>query len=77
MDIKSDGKRHVKDMRKQLELCKILMDALARDFEENSKRDSIWSWILIENSTQMSTDARRLRRELLKLIKLFERRNYK
>lgn len=63
-----------KDAEMQLEFCVDLLLALRRDWSKNKckeKRDSLQP---IANSTQLQSDIRKLRRELLYLNELLSKR---
>lgn len=66
-------KRKIKE---QVLFCKTLICKLADDIYEDSDEDPYYSWNSIYHHTQKISDAVRIRRELLKLIKLLEESEY-
>ena len=57
---------------KQLLFCANLMEHLTEDWEKNENGQKKYSYLPIANGTQMVNDARRIRRELLKFVKILE-----
>lgn len=57
---------------KQLLFCTDLMERLADDWGKNEDRQKKYSYLTIANGTQMASDARRIRRELLRFVKILE-----
>jgi hypothetical protein len=71
MDLKE---KRQSDAYTQIDFCYLLMLKLSRDFDENCKKQPYYSWGWIANKSRMIDDIRRLRRELLDLSKMLERR---
>lgn len=57
---------------KQLLFCSNLMEHLTEDWGKNEDRQKKYSYLSVANGTQMASDARRIRRELLRFVKILE-----
>lgn len=63
-----------KDAEMQLEFCVDLVLALRRDWSRNNRKEKRDSLQPIANSTQLQSDIRKLRRELLYLNEILSKR---
>lgn len=63
-----------KDAEIQLEFCVDLLLALRRDWSRNKRKEKRDSLQPIANSTQLQSDVRKLRRELLYLNEILSKR---
>lgn len=63
-----------KDAEMQLEFCVDLVLALRRDWSRNKRKEKIQSWAPVANVTQLQSDIRKLRRELLYLNEILSKR---
>ena len=57
---------------KQMTFIGDLTTKLAMDMSRDLEQKPLWSWHIIANKTQLIADARRIRRELMELIRLLE-----
>lgn len=56
----------------QILFCTDLMNRLMEDWQENLDRSKKYTYLTVANGSQMVSDARRIRRELLRFIKILE-----
>lgn len=56
----------------QILFCTDLINRLMEDWQENLDRSKRCTYLTVANGSQMVSDARRIRRELLRFIKILE-----
>lgn len=73
MNTEDKTSRAYRDADRQIDFCISLMESLKRSWNINTGKPK-WYGQPIANSTQIQADARRLRRELMLLIKILDER---
>jgi hypothetical protein len=74
MNTEDKTNRAYRDADRQIDFCISLMESLKRSWNMNTGKPKWYSHQPIANSTQIQADARRLRRELMLLIKILDER---